>query len=64
MVFYYEILAIIVYDFFLLFPSEVQHFWTGRLSLTSVLFFLNRYVWLVLAPFTLWTQFVDFSHEV
>lgn len=47
-----------------MFPSEVSFFWNRQLSLTSVLFFLNRYIWLVLAPFSAWTLFVDFSDKV
>jgi hypothetical protein len=55
---------LVIYDFILLLPAEVQHFWAGRTSLTSVLFFINRYIWLFLAPFAAWSKFVDLGKEV
>lgn len=39
--------GIILYDYLLTFSIEVERFWIPRKSMTSTLFFLNRYVGLL-----------------
>lgn len=36
--------VILYYDHLLTFPAEVQRIWTRRLTLSSILFLVNRYV--------------------
>ena len=51
-------IVIILYEYFALLPDEVRFFWAkrGRLSITSILFFMNRYIWLVATPFAVATK--------
>jgi hypothetical protein len=59
-------IAILIYDYFVLLPDEVRYFWATpfKLSVTPVLFFLNRYLWLAVAPFALFTKFLPLSDSV
>ncbi|KAK7039614.1 hypothetical protein R3P38DRAFT_2514914 [Favolaschia claudopus] len=45
-------LCLFAWDYVLTFPQEVQYFWGSRWSFVKVLFFLNRYLTMVLVVFT------------
>ncbi|KAJ7754592.1 hypothetical protein B0H16DRAFT_749462 [Mycena metata] len=45
-------LCLFLWDYILTFPQEVHYFWSSRWSLIKCLFFLNRYLTLVLLAFT------------
>ena len=45
-----EHLAVAIYDSILTFPLEKKIIWTRNFTITKVLYFFNRYVFLVFAP--------------
>ncbi|KAH9919793.1 uncharacterized protein BXZ73DRAFT_21042, partial [Epithele typhae] len=44
--------AILIFDYILTFGREVHFFWSRRLSGSTVLFILNRYLALILKTFS------------
>jgi hypothetical protein len=46
-------LAWMVYEWFITLDQEIEHFWTGRWSMSRILFFFNRYIPLFLVIFGL-----------
>ena len=62
----FKITALLLYDYFLLLPDEIRVFWacSPRLSLSSVLFIINRYFWLFAAPFAVGTKFTPAETKV
>ncbi|KAF7360540.1 hypothetical protein MVEN_00785100 [Mycena venus] len=45
-------LCLFIWDYFLTFPQEVRYFWGSHWSFVKILFFLNRYLTMVLIVFT------------
>ncbi|KAI0765811.1 hypothetical protein BC629DRAFT_911995 [Irpex lacteus] len=48
----YTTTALLVYDYSLTLPQEVEHIWRRRTSMITILFFINRYSIILIRGFS------------